>query len=170
MNKYLVLYHSEGALNGPSVAEMFANTPPERLKTGSSGSRNAAPRSPIRAPLDKSTAVKSGDAARAGSTMTGFSMLQAGSTDEAVALVKDHPHFRAPGASVQILECVRMPGMWSRGTVTATAAPRTTRATTRRGSASSSKSRPPTRGALIFRAPPRRARPILPPGARHAAL
>jgi hypothetical protein len=38
-------------------------------------------------------------------------MLQAGSMDEAVELMKPHPHFHMPGASVQILELVPMPGM-----------------------------------------------------------
>lgn len=116
MNKYLVLYHSEGVLNGPSVAEMFANTPPEQLKAGMGAwfawqQKCGGALTDMGAPLDKSTTVKSGAAARLGSTITGFSMLQAGSMDEAVALVKDHPHFNAPGASVQLLECVRIPGM-----------------------------------------------------------
>jgi hypothetical protein len=34
MNKYLVLYLSEGALTGPSVAEMFRNSTPEQMAAG----------------------------------------------------------------------------------------------------------------------------------------
>ncbi len=34
MNKYLVLYHAKTAEGGPTVAEMFANTPPEQLEAG----------------------------------------------------------------------------------------------------------------------------------------
>jgi hypothetical protein len=63
------------------------------------------------APLDKSTTVKAGAAESGKTAITGYSLLQAASMEEAVSLMKDHPHFRGPGATVQILECVPMPGM-----------------------------------------------------------
>jgi hypothetical protein len=53
-----------------------------------------------------------GGSATAGKTaITGYSILQAASMEEAVALMKDHPHFHMPGATLQILESVPMPGM-----------------------------------------------------------
>jgi len=39
-------------------------------------------------------------------TITGYGFLQADSIQEAVALMKGHPHFFMPGASAQILECI----------------------------------------------------------------
>jgi hypothetical protein len=116
MNKYLVLYRSEGALSGVSVAEMFANSTPEQLAAGMAawqawfakcGSAVVDPG----APLDKSTTVAGGAAAPGKTSITGYTVLQAGSMEEAVSLMKEHPHFRAPSSSMEILECVRMPGM-----------------------------------------------------------
>jgi hypothetical protein len=63
------------------------------------------------APLDKSTKVLGGSATAGRTSITGYTILQAESMDGAVLLMKDHPHFRMPGASAQILECVAIPGM-----------------------------------------------------------
>jgi len=116
MNKYLVLYRSEGALTGMSVAEMIAKTPPEQMAAGMAlweawhkKCGNAIV--DLGAPLDKSTTVTKESSVPGKSSITGYTLLQAGSLHEAIALMKDHPHFHMPGSSVQILECVAMPGM-----------------------------------------------------------
>jgi hypothetical protein len=116
MKKYLVLYHSEAALSGMSVAEMFAKTPPEQMAKGMAAwqawrekSGNAV--TDLGAPLDRSTTVANGVGTPGKSSVTGYTFLQAGSMEEAIGLMKDHPHFHMPGASVQILECLQMPGM-----------------------------------------------------------
>jgi hypothetical protein len=114
--KYLVLYRSEAALSGMSVAEMMAQSTPEQMEAGMAVWRAWHEKCgsavvDLGAPLDKSTTVKP-DSAEAGKTsITGYSLLQAGSMEEAVSLMKGHPHFHAPGSSVQILECVPLPGM-----------------------------------------------------------
>ncbi|HWE24634.1 MAG TPA: hypothetical protein VG496_11920 [Myxococcales bacterium] len=41
----------------------------------------------------------------------GFSILQAESTEHVQQLLKDQPHFKAPGASIEVLEFLSMPGM-----------------------------------------------------------
>jgi len=116
MSKYLVLYRSKGALNGPSVSEMFANTPTEQLAAGMAAwqawqEKCGSALIDLGAPLDKSTTVAGGSVSPGNNDVTGYTFLQAGSLDEAVSLTKEHPHFRVPGSSVQILECVSMPGM-----------------------------------------------------------
>ncbi len=63
------------------------------------------------APLDHSTTVAGSVGTPTKTSITGYTFLQAGSMEEAVALMKDHPHFHMPGSSVQILECIPMPGM-----------------------------------------------------------
>ncbi len=118
MNKYLVLYKSEGALNVPgmSVSEMMANTPPERMAAGMAlwqawlGKCGSALLDPG-APLDKSTTVAAGAGTPGKTDITGYTLLQAESVEAAAALMADHPHFHTPGGSIQILECVRLPGM-----------------------------------------------------------
>jgi hypothetical protein len=116
MNKYLVLYRADAAVGGPSVAEMFANTPPEQLEAGMKMwtawmEKCGSSIVDAGAPLDKSTIVTSDGSTPTPSSNTGFTILQAGSMDEAVALMDGHPHFFMPGASVEILECVNIPGM-----------------------------------------------------------
>jgi hypothetical protein len=116
LKKYLVLYHSEGALSGASVAEMFAKSTPEQIKAGMGAwmawhQKNAGAITDLGAPLGGSTTVTAGSSAPGKTTITGYSLVQAASMDDAVAMMKDHPHFFGPGSSVQILECVPMPGM-----------------------------------------------------------
>jgi hypothetical protein len=117
MKRYLVLYRAEAAAaGGLSVAEMFANTPPEQLKAGMAmwqawHERVGSACVDLGAPLDNSTTVTKDSAAPGRSNITGFSILEAGSMEEALALMKNHPHFFMPGSSAQILECVSMRGM-----------------------------------------------------------
>jgi hypothetical protein len=116
MKKYLVLYRAEGALSGMSVAEMFANSTTEQMAAGMAawkawyeGTRGAVV--DLGAPLDKSTSLSGGSHAPEKTAITGYSILQAESIDEAVALLEGHPHFHMPGSSVQVLECFPLPGM-----------------------------------------------------------
>jgi hypothetical protein len=116
MSKYLVLYRSEAALSGVSVREMFSNAPPEQIAAGMAAwqawhAQSGGAVVDLGAPLDKSTTLTGSSAAPGKTTITGYSILQAASMEEAVTLMNGHPHFRAPGASVEILECVPMPGM-----------------------------------------------------------
>src|SRR5271154_7401059 len=116
MNKYLVLYQSEGALSGMSVSEMIAKTPPEQMAAGMAlwaawHKKCGSAIVDMGGPLDKSTTVAKGSSAPGKTSITGYSVLQASSIEDAMGLMKDHPHFHMPGSSVQILECVPMPGM-----------------------------------------------------------
>src|ERR1700727_532929 len=109
MNKYLVLYQAEGAMGGMSVAEMFALSTPEQLQAGMAAWRAWQEKAgsagvDLGAPLDKSTTVMGRSATAGRASITGYTILQAVSLDEAVLLMKDHPHFHMPGAPVQILE------------------------------------------------------------------
>ena len=79
--------------NGPSVSEMFARTPPEQLAAGMAA---------WQAWREKNYRVH---------VSSGSVFLQAASMEEADGLIKDHPHLRMPGSSVEILECVAMPGV-----------------------------------------------------------
>jgi hypothetical protein len=63
------------------------------------------------APLDRSTSVAPDSSTPNKSSITGYSVLQAESLEAAVALMEGHPHFQMPGATIQVLEAVPMPGM-----------------------------------------------------------
>lgn len=115
MARYLVLYQSEAARQGGSVQEALAGTPPAQLQAGMALWRRwheacAGHIADPAAPLGRALELTEAGAAEAPSAISGFTVLEAGSRDEAAALMRDHPHFRAPGASILILEGVAMPG------------------------------------------------------------
>ncbi len=114
MSKYLVLYQSEGAIDGPTVSEMFAKVTPEQWEAGMGawrawyekcGSAVVDPGTP----LDKAAKVQGKPSSDVRTTITGYSILQAGSREDAVALVQDHPHLRMPGTWINVLEWVQIP-------------------------------------------------------------
>jgi len=116
MNKYVVLYKTEAALQGMSAADMFANTPPEQLEAGMAMWKAwhdscADAIVDLGAPLDKPVEVKDGVSTPVKSAVSGYSILQAESLAAATDLMKGHPHFFAPGASIEVFECVKIPGM-----------------------------------------------------------
>ena len=60
------------------------------------------------APLSTPFTVKGGAPGSTGK-VTGYSIVQAGSRAEVERLFEGHPHFRAPGASIEVLEVIPMP-------------------------------------------------------------
>jgi len=55
--------------------------------------------------------ISGGNAIDSKSEIGGFSILQAESRDAVTALLKDHPHFVAPGATIEVHEFMPIPGM-----------------------------------------------------------
>jgi len=117
MKKFLVLYHSQAALSGVPVSEMFAKSTPEQMAAGMAAwqawhKKSGSAVTDLGAPLGNATTLEAGSSAPSKTSITGYTFLQAASLEDAVSLMQDHPHFHTPGgASVQILECIPMPGM-----------------------------------------------------------
>ena len=116
MKRFLVLYRSEAALNGMSASEMFARATPEQMKAGMGAwhawhekARGAVV--DLGHPLDHSTTVTPESSTQGKSSITGYTTLQASSPEEAVALMQTHPHFHMPGATIEVLECLPIPGI-----------------------------------------------------------
>ncbi len=111
MKKFLVLYTSN-----VSAAEQIAKTTPEMAKAGMelwmAWAKKAGPAvvdlgMPLGNPVKVTpSSVKPGD-----SKVAGFSILQAESTNAVTELLQQHPHFKAPGAGIEVLEFLHMPGM-----------------------------------------------------------
>jgi hypothetical protein len=99
VTKYLVLYRST-----TSAREQMAGATAEQAQAGMEAWQAWA---------DKAgTAIVDLGAPLAGDTdITGFSILQADSRSALDALLADHPHRQAPGAAVDVLEFLPMPGM-----------------------------------------------------------
>ena len=63
------------------------------------------------APVGGGRHVESGSSASGRTQIRGYSILQATSVDEVVRLLDGHPHLTTPGASIEVLEALPMPGM-----------------------------------------------------------
>ena len=103
MKKFLVLYHST-----VPAKEQMANATPEQAKAGmdmwmawmkKAGSAIVDGGAPL-------TAVAS-----ANWKIGGFSIVQAESVQAAEALMKEHPHLKAPGGTIELHEFQQLPGM-----------------------------------------------------------
>ena len=111
MKKFLVLYQST-----VPASEQMRNATPEQAKAGMDAWMSWAGRagsgivdmgSPLAtaAKLNGPTQIAAGN-----SQVGGYSILQAESKDALMGPVKDHPHFRSPGASIEVFELNPMPG------------------------------------------------------------
>jgi hypothetical protein len=112
MKKFLVLYHSSA-----SAREQMANVTPEQMKAGMDmwmawAAKHKSSLVDLGQPVGPGKHVpKPGAVENAKETVCGYSILQAGSLDEAVKTVHEHPHFHAPTASITVLEMMPVPGM-----------------------------------------------------------
>jgi hypothetical protein len=109
MKKFLVLYGSS-----VPAAEQMAKASPDQRKGGMDAwmawARKAGPAIiDLGSPLGSATAVKT-SSKPASANVTGFSILQAESAKALAELLKDHPHLHAPGASIEVLEFLAIPG------------------------------------------------------------
>jgi len=99
VSKFLVLYRSP-----VSAREQIASASPEEAQAGMQAWQTWAENAgsalvDLGAPLDGQ-----GD-------VTGFSILQADSRASVDELLADHPHRHTPGAEIDVLEFMALPGM-----------------------------------------------------------
>jgi hypothetical protein len=107
MKKFLVLYRST-----MSNRDQMMKVPPEQRKPimdawASWAAKSGPALIDVGAPLGDSTHIK-GTAGPG--FLGGYSMVQAESSEAARRLFDGHPHFGAPGASIELLEVMSMPG------------------------------------------------------------
>ena len=104
MKKFVILYMAAG----PEFEKMMKNATPEQQKKGMDAWMkwmNA----------NKPSIAKRVDSSGASNTKNeigGYSVVQAESHDAATKIFgKDHPHLQMPGAWIEIIEIMPMPGM-----------------------------------------------------------
>ena len=112
MKKFVAFYMMPIA----SIDEMMKNNTPEQQKAGMDNwmawmKSHEASFVDRGAPLGKNKRVTKDGASDVRNEITGYSVVQAESHDEAVALFADSPHLQMPGAYVDVLELMQMPGM-----------------------------------------------------------
>ncbi len=109
MKKYLVLYRSP-----IPASQQMAGATPEQAKAGIDAWMGWAQRAgsaivDMGAPLGNPIAL--GGKPSGGAHVGGYGVVQAKSIEEAKQLFNGHPHLMLPGASIEILEQLLMPGM-----------------------------------------------------------
>jgi hypothetical protein len=112
MKKFLVLYMADQA-----AFQRMMNTTPEQQKQGMDAwmkwmGAHKASLVDGGAPLGKSKRVDAHGAADAKNGLGGYSIVQADSADAATKMFgKDMPHLQHPGAWIEIVELMQVPGM-----------------------------------------------------------
>ena len=104
MTRFMVLY-----LSSTSAREQMADATPEQAQAGIAAWMQWAGKAgdaivDLGAPL-----VATGSSAV--SEVSGYSIMQADSAAALGALLEGHPHLHMPGASIEVLEMLSMPGM-----------------------------------------------------------
>jgi len=113
MKKFMVLYMASGA----EFEKMMKNSTPEQQKKGMDAwmkwmGKNKKSLVDGGAPLGKTKRVDAKGASNTKNEVGGYSIVQARSHDDAAKMFgKDHPHLRMPGAWIEIVEIMPIPGM-----------------------------------------------------------
>jgi hypothetical protein len=113
MKKFMVLYMASKA----EFEKMMKNSTPEQHQKGMEAwmkwmNENKTSLVDGGAPLGKTKRVDSNGASNTKNEIGGYSVVQAESHDAATKMFgKDHPHLQVPGAWIEIVEIMPVPGM-----------------------------------------------------------
>lgn len=110
MTRFVVLY------NAPvSAREQMAAATPEQAQAGMQAWMTWAGEAgsaivDLGAPLQPVAKVADGASSDSGSETSGYSVLQADDRAALESLLEKHPHLTMPGASIEVLEVLPIPG------------------------------------------------------------
>src|SRR3954449_5510775 len=113
MKKFMVLYMASKA----EFEKMMKNSTPEQQKKGMDAwmkwmNENKTSLVDCGAPLGITKRVDSSGASNTKNEMGGYSVVQAETHDAAAKMFgKEHPHLQVPGAWIEIVEIMPMPGI-----------------------------------------------------------
>jgi hypothetical protein len=113
MKKFMVLYMAPSA----QFEQMMKNATPEQQQKGMDAwmkwmNANKASLADGGAPLGKTKRVDANGTKDTKNEVGGYSIVQAESHDAAAKMFgKDHPHLHVPGAWIEIVEIMPIPGM-----------------------------------------------------------
>lgn len=117
MKRFLAIYiGTEAALEKSQWKKLDEQTRKAREASGIKawmewGAANSASIVDQGSPLGKTKRASSQGIAETKNTMTGYVIVQAESHEAAAKLFENHPHFTIfPGDSVEIMECLPLPG------------------------------------------------------------
>jgi hypothetical protein len=112
MAKYMVLYNSTA-----SASDLMANASPEDMKASmdewikwrDEASKTA--KVDFGLPLQAVSRVTTDGVTDSSSQVSGYSIVEGGSKEAIIELLQTHPHLKRPGASIDVLEMLSMPGI-----------------------------------------------------------
>lgn len=111
MKKFIAVYMMPTA----AMEEMMKNTTPEQRKAGMgewmTWAKSHKEIVDLGAPLGKNKRVAVSGVTDASNEMGGYSFIEAESQEAAATIFADSPHLKMPGAYVEVMECMQMPGM-----------------------------------------------------------
>jgi hypothetical protein len=110
MKKFMAVY-----LAPVSALEQMAKSTPEQMKAGMDAwmrwaEKNKKALTELGAPLGKTRRVTDRGISAAKNEITGYSIVQAETHESAAQLFEGHPHFGIPGASIDVMEVMPIPG------------------------------------------------------------
>jgi hypothetical protein len=112
MPKFMILFQSP-----TSASDNMKNSTPEQMQQGMQmwtkwREKIGEDKFDWGMPLDKGKHIEGGEVSDSSLTVSGYAILTAESMDEAVKLLKTHPHLEMqPDGSIEVLEFLPMPGM-----------------------------------------------------------
>jgi len=114
MKKFVALYSAPRA----AIEQMMATVTPEQMEAGMDAwwgwmKKNEKVLADMGAPLGKTRRITAQGVADMRNEITGYTIVEADSLDAAARLFEGHPHFRLPGAHVEVMECMPVPGVGS---------------------------------------------------------
>jgi hypothetical protein len=112
MAKYMVLYYSS-----VSASQLMANASMEKMKASieewqkwKDGASKVA-KIEFGMPLEAVKHITLEGTSASDSKVGGYSIVEGESKEAIVELMKTHPHLKRPGASIDLLEMITMPGL-----------------------------------------------------------
>jgi hypothetical protein len=112
MAKYMVLYNSTA-----SASDLMANASPEEMKASMDEwmkwrdeASNTA-KIDFGLPLQAVSRVATDGVTDSDSQVSGYSIVEGESKEAIIELLQTHPHLKRPGASIDVLEMLSMPGI-----------------------------------------------------------
>lgn len=110
MKKFIALY-----LAPISAIEQMKKATPEQMKAGMDAwmawfTKHEKSITDLGAPLGRTKRITAAGASDTKNGITGYSLVQGDSLESVSKLFEGHPHFQMPGALIEVLECMPVPG------------------------------------------------------------
>lgn len=112
MSKFMILYNSSAM-----ASDLMANATPEQMQASMADWmrwREVASEQfqvDFGLPLQAVSRVTTEGVRASDSETSGYSIVEGDSKDDLLTLLQSHPHLQRPGASIDVLEMLPMPGL-----------------------------------------------------------